>query len=723
MGQANRKQRKRSKRVESLLAQMSVEEKVGQLHMVCSPPIAEEPDREKVLEDVRKGRIGNCAYTGTFQDKCLLQKAAVEDSRLGIPLVFGRDILNGHKTIFPCNLGQAASWDLEAIEQGERIAATEASADGISWTFSPNVDVSNEPRWGRIMEASGEDAFLGAQIGVARVKGVQGDDLARADTMLACLKHFAGYGDVQAGREYHCVDVSDRRMLEYHLPPFKAAVEAGVGSVMPAFNEINGVPSSANADLIKGVLRDEWGFDGVVLSDFEAVLGLKFHGTAANDAEAAAQSFNAGMEIELTSNLFMEQLPELIESGKVSIEDIDHAVLNVLRMKEKLGLFDDPYLYMNEARNTAMLERDINTELSYRLAAESLVLLQNNNNTLPLKTGKKIAVIGELADRNRDFLGWAAGIGKWEHLESLKQALERCNEGGDVTYVKGCEVNSDDRSGFAEAVTATEASDVAVMMLGESWEMCGEACSRSNPSLPGVQTELIKELKKTGKPIILLVMSGRPLILSEESELADSILYVWYPGHEGCHAIVDTLFGKFNPQGKLPVTFPRNVGQIPIHYNMKPGGRPQHAYDEPDFRWCSRYIDVPNSPLYPFGHGLGYSKFVYSELCLSSETMASGETLECTCKLINTGKYDGTEVAQLYIRDVISSITRPVRELKAFKLIALKAGERNAVKFTIDEEMLSFYRRDMSWGTEPGEFEVFVGGSSAAELSARFRLR
>ena len=711
-----------SERIETLIEKMTVAEKIGQLRCVCGMVMTDKDVRMQVIKDVRSGRTGNISYITEFEDRLMLQKEAVENSRLGIPLLIGRDVLNGYKTTFPVAIAQAATWDMEAIEASERVAAAETTADGYFWTFTPMVDVSRDPRWGRNVEGSGEDAYLASQVAAARVRGFQGDDLSDPETMLACMKHFVGYGDVQAGREYHAVDMSQRKLYEYHLPAFKAAVDAGVRTVMPAFNEIAGTPATANKALLKDLLRDQWGFDGAIVSDFEAVLGLTYHGTVADDADAAAQAFNAGVEIEMTSNLYGEHMEELIASGRVKIEDIDNAVKNILKIKEELGLFDDPYRYLNHDRRQAMLDREIDKSLAYRLASESLVLLQNNDDVLPLSSGKKIAVIGPLANAKRDYLSWGMIEGKWEDMESLKEGVERMNIPGKTLYAKGCEVNDDDRSGFDKAVKIAKQCDVVIMMLGESWEMCGEACSRSKLGFPGVQGDLLRAVSETGTPVVIVIMGGRPLALEEESKLAQAIVEAWYAGHGGPEAIVDTLFGKFNPQGKLPMTFPRNVGQIPIHYDTKPGCRPQSNYEDKDFRWCSRYTDVSNSPLYPFGHGLSYTTYQYSDLTLSSETMLPGNTIQLKFKLSNTGNYDGTEVVQLYIRDRVASVTRPVKQLKGFKRIELKAGETKEVSFTIDEEMLSFYRKDMTWGTEPGEFEIFVGGSSDADKMVKLVL-
>ncbi|MBK1789915.1 glycoside hydrolase family 3 N-terminal domain-containing protein [Persicirhabdus sediminis] len=708
--------------IEKLIAQMNVVEKVGQLNLPgVGAALAKQDQLAKLKKDIHSGRIGNLSNVFNFEGKRMLQREAVENSRHGIPLLFATDVIHGYKTIFPIPLGEAASWNIEAMEQSARVAAREASAAGEAWTYAPMVDVSHDPRWGRNMEGAGEDPYLSSLVAAARVRGFQGDDLSQPDTILACMKHYVGYGDVQAGRDYHAVDMSERRLREFHLPPFKAAVEAGVESTMSAFNEINGIPSTTNSYLLRDILRDEWGFEGFVVSDYTAIEELIHHGTVKDAADAALQSLEAGIDMDMVSDVYVDELPALVKSGKVDMKLLDDAVRNVLRVKKKLGLFDDPYRYLDTARFKELNEASIDSDLAYQLAAESLVLLQNENQVLPLSAGKNIAVVGPLAEAKRDLLGWAICTGKWEDMETVKEGIERNNKGGNVIYAKGCDFDDDDRSGFAEALEAAKQSDVVVMVLGEAWAMSGEATSRSDITIPGVQTELLAEIKKLGKPIALVVMNGRALALQDESELADAILEAWYPGNEGGKAVADTLFGHNNPQGKLPVTFPRSVGQIPIHYDMKNGGRPQDPNDLKN-RWVSRYTDILNTPLYPFGHGLSYTTFEYADAKMSSETMDSGGSVELTVQLSNTGEREGTEIAQLYIRDLVASVTRPVRQLKGFQRVALKPGESKTLSFTIDEEMLSFYRRDMSWGTEPGEFQVFVGGSSDAELMTSFTL-
>lgn len=723
-----------SKRVETLLARMTVEEKAGQLNLVTCGVVPEDGDsheklasdvRKKLVSDLRKGRIGVFSYVATFEDRQMLQKEVVENSRLGIPLLFVRDICHGYKTVFPLPLAQSASWDVETIEACERCAAAEATADGISWTYAPMLDVSHDPRWGRNVEGAGEDPFLASKIAAARVRGFQGngDALSRPDTMMACLKHFVGYGDVQAGRDYHSVDVSDRRMLEFHLPAFRAAVDAGARSVMSAFNEINGIPSTINRDMLTNVLRDEWGFDGLVVTDFESINELTLHGAVSDDAEAAAQAIDAGIDVDLNSQAYIKHLPRLVKTGKIEMEVLDRAVRSVLAAKEELGLFDDPYRYLDEKRRQELYSTPTNAELAWKISSESVVLLQNNNRTLPLKKGTDIALIGPLAELSFTYAYWGTGCGETEYPDTIIERIRKVNRGGRVRYAKGCGLDDDaDTSGFAKAVRTARSSDVVVVVLGETTALSGEANSRSNIGLPGVQTELLRALHKTGKPIVIVLMNGRALALQEESEMADSILDVWQQGHQGSRVIADTLFGLNNPQGKLTVTFPRTLGQVPIHYDMKRGGRPKEIFDEPNYRWCSRYCDLENGPLFPFGHGLSYTTFGYANLRLSAKTMKPGQTLEVSVDVKNRGRRAGTEIVQLYIHDLVASATRPIKQLRGFQRVVLKAGKSKRVRFLIDEEMLSFHRRDMSWGTEPGEFEVFVGGSSATELSTTFKL-
>lgn len=715
-----------SERVESLLAGMTVEEKAGQLNLViCGAILEDEGAGKTLISDVRRGRVGTCSYVPTFDDRRMLQHEAVENSRLGIPLLFARDVCHGYKTLFPLPLAQSASWDIDTIEACERCAAAEATADGISWTFAPMLDVSQDPRWGRNVEGAGEDPFLASKIAAARVRGFQGegDTLSRPETMLACLKHFVGYGDVQAGRDYHTVDVSDRRMLEFHLPAFRAAVDAGAKSVMSAFNEINGIPSTINRDMLTKVLRDEWGFDGLVVTDFNAINELILHGAVRDKAEATAQALDAGIDVDLNAQAYIQQLPRLIKEGKINMSVLDRAVRCVLAVKEALGLFDDPYRYQDVVRRKKLYSTPSNAELAWKISSESVVLLQNENRILPLKKGTDIALIGSLAELKFTFSYWGTGCGDEEYPDTIIERIKKVNRGGRVRYAKGCGLDDDvDTGGFAKAIRTAASSDVVVVVLGETMALSGEANSRSAIGLPGVQTDLLRALHQTGKPIVIVLMNGRAMALQEESEIADAILDVWQQGHQGSRVIADTLFGLNNPQGKLTVTFPRSLGQIPIHYDMKRGGRPKEMYDEVDYRWCSRYCDVENTPLFPFGHGLSYTTFRYANIRLSAKTMTPGKALELSVEVKNSGRRAGTEVVQLYIHDLVASATRPLKQLKDFQRITLKAGQSKRVRFSIDEAILSFYRRDMSWGTEPGEFEVFVGGSSAAEMSARFKL-
>ena len=710
------------KSVELLLARMTLKEKIGQMVLLdCSwekPILSREKER---IEYVRKSRCGNIFNYHTAAYTRKLQKIAVEETRLGIPLLFGYDIIHGYKTMFPISLGESASWDLKAIERSARVSAVEATAGGLHWTFAPMVDIARDPRWGRISEGAGEDTYLACEIARARVRGFQGKDLADASTMLSCAKHFAAYGAAQAGRDYHTVDISERVLREVYLPPFRAAIDAGALSIMTSFNELDGIPATANSFLLKTILRDEWGFDGFVVTDYTSINEMIKHGTAADEYQAGGQALLAGVDMDMQGEVYDKHLEKLVADGIVTEDHIDNAVRNILNIKRKLGLFDDPYRYCDEEREKKLIYAKPHLKAAYDMACSSFVLLKNDHQLLPLKPSRNIAVIGPLAEAQRDLLGSWQAVGEWENAETVLNGIKRNNAGGKTAYAKGCDIDSDDRSGFAEAVKIARNSDIVVMVLGEAWNMTGEAACRTDIDIPGLQTELLEEIKKTGKPIVIILMNGRPLTLEKESLLADSILEVWLPGLEGGKAAADTIFGKYNPSGKLPVTFPRNVGQIPLHYNMKNTGRPADPA-KPDFKYASRYIDSPNDPLYPFGFGLSYTKFTYSELKLNSRTLKPGGKITVTTTVKNTGDHDGEEVVQLYIRDLVASVTRPVKELKGFQKIKLKKGESRRIVFAIGHEQLQFLRRDMTWGTEAGQFEVFVGTNSRDVRSAKFDL-
>ena len=673
-------------RVEQLLKKMTLEEKVGQTVLFTSDWTVTGPSmRSGYLEDIKAGRCGSLlnAYTADFTRE--VQRIAVEETRLGIPILFGYDVIHGFRTIFPINLGMSCSWDIDAIEKSARIAAEEAAAAGLQWTYSPMCDISVEPRWGRISEGSGEDPYLGSLIAAAMTRGYQGDDLSKDNTILACVKHFAAYGAPQAGRDYNTVDMSERWFREFYLPPYKAAIDAGALSVMASFNELDGVPAHASKHLMTDILKGEWGFEGFVVSDYTGINEMIMHGYAENEEHAAELSMNAGLDMDMMSAAYMNHMTGLVKSGKVSEKTLDEAVRRILNIKAALGLLDDPYKYCDPEREKARTLTDENKAFARKLAAESMVLLKNNG-ILPLKKGEKVAVLGPMANTRDDLLGSWRAAGE---VEAVPAGIE---------------------DAIKEVTPVTSASNKVVLVLGEPWGWTGEAASRTSINLPKEQTELLKALKKQGKQVAVVLLNGRPLDLSAESELADAILEAWYPGTMGAYAVADVLFGDYNPSGKLSVTFPRSLGQVPIYHYAKNTGRP---YIHPEAKYESRYLDSPNEPLYAFGHGLSYTTFEYSDIAMDG--------LKATVTVTNTGSVEGTETVQLYIRDLVGSVTRPVRQLKGFERVTLKPGQSKEVTFTIDKEMLSFYRQDMTWGPEPGDFKVFIGGASDNTKEASFR--
>lgn len=707
------------RKVAALLARMTQEEKIGQLAQYSVPGRETGPaERANIEEEIAAARCGSLLNAIGPEETRALQRLAVEETRLGIPLLFGFDVVHGYRTIFPINLGQAASWDLEAIEASERIAATETAAAGIHWTFAPMVDIARDPRWGRIAEGSGEDPFLGGAIAAARVRGFQGDDLARVDTILACAKHFAGYGAAQGGRDYHTTDIPEITLRDVYLPPFKAAVDAGVGTFMAAFNDLNGVPATANAFLFQDILRGEWGFHGFVVSDWDSVKELLAHGVAADEAEACRLAMNAGVDMDMQGGIYAPQMAAQLASGAVSAERLDAAVGAILAAKFRLGLFDDPYRYSDEARERAETLRPESLEFARDFARKSCVLLKNADETLPLKPDARIALIGELANSQRDLLGEWRGRGREEEAVSVRAGMEAAFPGR-VRYVEGAKVHGDDRSGFKAAVAAAKKADVVVAVLGESWNMSGEAASRTELGLPGVQAELLSKLRDTGKPVVLVLFSGRPLALAPILDDVDALLLAWLPGTMGGPAIADLLSGAASPEGKLPVTFPRSLGQIPIFYNAKITGRPQDDAT-PMQKFRSNYLDAPNTPQFPFGFGLSYATFSYLAPTIERALLTPDGEQSIRVTVKNTGSRAGVEIAQLYTRDLVGSVTRPVRELKGFQRVALEPGESREIVFALKPSDLAFTRSDMSFGPEPGAFEVFVGGDSYAPLVGSF---
>lgn len=701
-------------KVEALLAQMTLEEKLGQLQLLDNPAAA--ADRAAALDLVRRGLVGGILNAHGARQVNELQRLAMQESRLKIPLLFGYDVVHGYRTIFPVPLGEASSWDPSLAEETARIAATEARAAGVNWTFAPMVDIARDARWGRIVEGAGEDPFLGAEMARARVRGFQGRALAAPDAVAACVKHFAAYGAAEAGRDYNTTDLSEWTLREVYLPPFKAAIDAGVETVMSAFNDLNGVPASANPFLLTDILRGEWKFAGFVVSDYTAVPELIAHGLAADEADAAAQALNAGLDMEMVSRLFNLHGVRLVRQGKVPLARIDEAVRRILRLKFRLGLFDRPYV--DETHEARLMLAPAHLDAARRAAARSLVLLKNQGDLLPLRKDlRAIAVIGPLADSQRDVLGPWHAAGRAEEAVTLLQGI-RAKVGAktELLYAKGCEIEGGTTDGIAEAVRIAKAADVAIVAVGESAEMSGEAASRTSLALPGHQLALVKAIQATGKPTVVVLMNGRPLAIEWVAENVPAILETWFAGIQAGYAIADVLFGDVNPGGKLPVTFPRTVGQAPLYYNHKNTGRPP----QPNNKYTSKYIDAPWTPLFPFGHGLSYTQFRFSNLHLSRTRLSVNERLVVTVDVENTGQRAGDEVVQLYIRDVAASATRPVRELKGFARITLAAGERRTVRFELGPEHLGAHDRHMRFVVEPGEFRLYVGNSSAGGLEARF---
>ena len=714
-------------KVDSLMQLMTLQEKIGQTVMYSGSwdqtgPIV---GTDNGLY-IREGNLGAMLNAFTVKGTRDLQKIAIEESRLGIPLLFGYDVIHGHRTIFPINLGMSCSWDLKMVEESSRIAAEEASAEGLHWTFAPMVDISREPRWGRISEGAGEDVYLGSQIAKAYVKGFQGDDLSKHNTILACAKHYVAYGAAQAGRDYHTVNMGEEELRNVYLPPFKASVDAGVETFMSAFNELNGVPTSGNKFTLRDILRDEWNFKGFVVSDYTSINELVPHGFAKDSIDAARIGMNAGVDMDMVGKLYHHFLKDLVEEGKVSEQYLNDACKRILLAKYKLGLFDDPYRYIDEEREATTIYKPEFLNKARKIAAASIVLLQNKNKVLPLsKETKSIAFIGPLVKDEYDILGnWAAKGDRKGKAVSVFEGLAEYLKPNQILYSKGCEILKEDTSGFAEAISISKKADEIILVMGEGHHMSGEAASRTNLKIPGVQPELIKEIREANpnKKITLVLMNGRPINLSEEVNLVDAILEVWFPGTMGGAAIADVLFGAYNPSGKLTVTFPRNVGQVPIYYNMKNTGRPIPA-NNPKEDYKSNYIDVPNTPLFPFGHGLSYTKFEYSDFKLSSSSIGFSDTLTASITITNAGNYDGHEIVQLYVHDKVGSITRPVKELKGFKKVFLKKGESKSVSFDITSEDLKFYNAEKVFGVEPGEFEIAISGTSDFNFEHTFILK
>ena len=704
-------------RVNALLARMTLEEKLGQLQQLDGEGSGD--FRPEHLELIRKGLLGSTLNVRGAKRTNQLQHVAVEESRLKIPNLFGYDVIHGYRTIFPIPLAEAASWDPTLAERSASIAASETYAAGVRWTFAPMVDIARDPRWGRITEGAGEDPFLGAAFARARVLGFQGRDYSERNKVLACAKHFVGYGAAEGGRDYNTTDMSEQTLREIYLPPFHAAVDAGVGTLMSAFNDLNGVPTSANPFTLTKVLRGEWKFDGFVVSDYTSVNELKNHGLAANDKDAAEAALNAGVDMEIVSRLFNQNVPALLKEGKVSQATIDEAVKRILRIKFRLGLFEHPYA--DEAAEKGAILTAANRTAAREAAERSMVLLKNDRETLPLnKNVGSLAVIGPLADDSRAPLGWWSGDGKdTDTVTALAGIKAKVSPQTKVTYAKGCDVLGDSDAGFAEAVASARQADVALVFVGEAKEMVGEAASRSTLDLPGRQMDLVKAIQATGKPTIVVLINGRPPTIGWIVENVPAVLEAWMAGTEGGNAIADVLFGDVNPGGKLPVTFPRTVGQVPIYYNHMNTGRPP----EPSTRYNSKYLDLPWTPQFPFGFGLSYTQFKITNLQLSDASIARNGQLKVSVEVQNVGKRAGDQVVQLYIRDIAASMTRPVKELKGFKRISLKPGETQRIEFTLGPEHLGFYNREMKYVVEAGEFKVMVGSSSEDVIEKSFEVK
>ena len=708
-------------RADSVLALMTLDEKVGQLVQYSGLfATGNRPERPKegAEEQIRKGNIGSLLNVVGAELTKRLQKIAIEESRLKIPLIFGLDVIHGYRSTFPVPIGEASTWNPALIEKSARCQAEEASSAGVHWTFNPMVDIARDPRWGRIMEGSGEDPYLGSLMAAARVKGYQGDDLSANNTILACVKHYAAYGGAEGGRDYNTVDMSERNLRDFYLPPYKAAVEAGAGSVMASFNEIGGVPSSASKFLMTQILRDEWNTDAFVVSDWNSIGELIPHGVAKDLKHAAELGIKATVDMDMEAGAYYLQLANLVNEGKVDIKLVDDAVRRVLIAKFKLGLFDNPYKYCDVEREKKTLGNNEMIAATKEVALESLVLLKNDKNILPLKKDlNRIAVIGPLADSNEDPLGgWDGQSNRNMVVTVLNGIKNKLGNKVTIDYAEGCKITGNDKSGFDKAVKTAESAEATILVVGESRGMSGEAHSRASLDLPGVQEELIKEIYKTGKPVVVVLMNGRPLSIPWLQENVPAILETWYAGIQTGSAIADVLFGDYNPNGKLPVTFPRFVGQVPIYYNHKNTGRPHNPGD----RFTSYYMDLENAPLYPFGYGLSYSTFEYSEPVLDKTKIKKDESLKVSVDVKNTGPLEGKEVVQLYIRDLVGSVTRPVKELKDFSKISLKPGETKRVEFTITPDKLKFYDINMNYVVEPGDFKVFVGTNSRDVKEASF---
>ena len=710
--------------IDNLISRMTLEEKVGQMNQIpgffaITSPV--KPDSE-LINGIKKGQVGSMLNVIGAEPTMQLQKIAVNESRLKIPLIFGYDIIHGCKTIFPIPLGESASWDLDAIKNSARVAADEASAMGVDWTFAPMVDIARDARWGRIAEGAGEDPYYGSLVAKARVEGFQGDDFIAGNTIVACAKHYAAYGAAIGGRDYNSADMSERTLREIYLPPFHAAVTAGVGTLMTAFCSLNGLPATANDLLIKQILKREWKFDGFIISDAGSVGELIQHGVAANQYEAAGLAANAQCDMDMGSLSYQKELVNLVKNGIVSEEIINDAVKRILKIKYRLGLFQNPYKYCKIEREKSEILTQEHLSAARDIARKSIVLLKNTNNLLPLKKNiGKIAVIGPLADAPQDMLGCWSAIGSPENVTTILQGIKKAvaNQ-SEIFYSKGCEINSNEPENFDEAVKTAEQSDVVLMVIGEAGGMTGEAHSRTNLDIPGNQLDLIKAVKSTGKPVVVLLSNGRPLSLNWIANNVPAIVETWFLGTEAGNAVADVIFGDYNPSGKITVSFPYTVGQEPLYYSQLPTGRP--LQNDVNDVWKSHYMDSPNDALFPFGFGLSYTNFEYSNLRLSKQNISKDDTLQIMVDVKNTGNCVGDEIVQLYIHDLVASVSRPIKELKGFKKILLKQGEKETVVFSLVNEDLKYYDKKMDWVSDSGMFDIFVGGNSRDVIKTSFVL-
>ncbi len=730
-------QKEMDKFISTLMKKMTLDEKIGQLNLpsvgfdvITGPYLSEDVEGK-----IRKGMVGGVFNTWTPKACRKLQDMAVKETRLGIPLIFAFDVIHGQRTIFPQPIGLACSWDMDLIQRTARVAAEEAASEGLNLVFSPMVDICRDPRWGRVAEGAGEDAFLGSRVAEAMVKGYQGDDLSKNNTVMACVKHFGLYGAAEAGRDYNVVDMSTQRMYNYYLPPYEAAIKAGAGSVMASFNDINATPATGHKWLLTDLLRGKWGFDGLVMSDYTGIWEMVNHGIG-DEPEAASRALEAGNDMDMVSELYIKHLKSELAKKRISQKQIDLACRRILEAKWRLGLFKDPYLYIQEGRSEKVVMTAEKLQTAREAAQKSIVLLKNERNTLPLDASKTIAFISPQTDRTRDLTGNWCGAGDHRQARTIRMGIEEVAPGGKFLFAKGCnlldndallkkldaqgsEMVKDARSPeemIAEAVEVAKKADVVVTVLGEGFNMTGEAAAMSQIDLQPNQKALLAALKKTGKPLVLVLMNGRPLTIQPEVEMADAVVEAWFPGTMGGPAIADVLFGKTNPSGRLCISFPRNTGQIPIYYNNFSTGRPA---DEANW-YTSKYLDVPNSPLFAFGHGLSYTRFEYSKMTVAA---ASAGKITASIEVKNAGDRDGGEVVQLYIRDKVGSQVRPLKELKGFRRIELKKGETRRVDFEIDETMLRFYDNSANWKSEDGEFEVMIGGASDKVISSGFVLK